>query len=57
MAGKEKQLKRLSNEIETMRTKLNGMFNVKQCLSDPEVYELSRKLDYAIIKYQECTKR
>ena len=53
----EKRLRRLSEEIEIIRAKIHRMFNSNFCLSDPEVRELSRKLDSAIIRYQEYSKR
>ncbi|ALS21748.1 MULTISPECIES: aspartyl-phosphate phosphatase Spo0E family protein [Paenibacillus] len=53
----EKRLKHLSEEIERIRFKMHGIFNIKLCLSDPEVKALSKELDCAVIRYQEYIKR
>ncbi|MBP1155893.1 hypothetical protein ACVLD2_000185 [Paenibacillus sp. PvR052] len=53
----EKRLQHLSEEIETIRTRMHGIFNIKHSLSDPEVNAISKELDCAIIRYQEYTKR
>jgi hypothetical protein len=52
MALSEVRLQELLKQIEAVRCQLHEAYRSKKKFSDPEVYQLSVKLDDAIVEYQ-----
>lgn len=53
MKNRESQIKQLSAEIESIRTLLNMKVQQLEQLSDPQIYDISVKLDRKIMEYEE----